>query len=64
MAIEKIREIKKYTGVSGDTKHTTLADGSAVPPGSKFHETNTNDTYNFVGGAWVLYKNLGGELWL
>ena len=36
-----------YAGLSSDTKST-----AAIPPGSKWIETDTGETHLFAGGAW------------
>lgn len=60
MAVLKVQSIKKYVGVSGDTKPTlTVRDA-----GSYFHATNTNVTSIWHGTAWVDYKSMGNDIWL
>ena len=48
MAVERIAQIDRYQGASGDTKPASPADGSI------FYETDTAKTYVFAGGSWVL----------
>lgn len=48
MAVELIVNIKKFIGLSGDSKP------SSVPAGSEFYETDTTDTYVYSAGSWVL----------
>ena len=47
----------RLTGVSGDTKPTTL------PTGSTFLETNTDDLYIWDGDSWnIVASNTGTEI--
>ena len=47
MAVERIAQIDRYQGASGDTKPASPADGSI------FYETDTAKTFVFAGGSWV-----------
>jgi hypothetical protein len=50
MTLILVGSIKKYTGLSGDTKPTL----TVREAGSEFYETNTRKTYIWSGTAWGL----------
>lgn len=47
MTVNRISQLHRYVGTSGDSKP------SDVPSGSTFFETNTGDGYVYTGAAWV-----------
>jgi hypothetical protein len=49
MAVKLIASIKRYLGLSGDSKPT-----ADTPVGSTFYETDTGSTYIFDGSSWIL----------
>ncbi len=62
MAVQKIATIKRWTGLSTDTKPTAAA-STGVPVGSTFYEYDTNLTYiTYDQTNWVKYKYELGQL--
>ena len=61
MAVKFIASIKRWTGLSSDTKPTAAS--TTVPIGSTFYEYDTNLTYiTYDGTNWVKYKYELGQL--
>lgn len=44
----------RFLGVSGGTKPTVAADGSALPPGSTYDEQDTGQRWLWDGSLWHL----------
>ena len=62
MAVKKIATIKRWTGLSTDTKPTAAA-STGVPIGSTFYEYDTNLTWiTYDSTNWVKYKYELGQL--
>lgn len=51
MTVELIANVKRFQGLSGDSKPT------GEPVGSTFYETDTNNTYVYANSSWTLKKS-------
>ena len=56
--------IQRYIGLSSDQKPGPHTDGTSVPPGSSFLETDTGKIYRFSGTetGWVFFQPANEEL--
>lgn len=64
MAVKLETSIKRFIGLSSDTRPTpyklggTMAEGETLPIGSVFFEMDTGREYRWEGGIWFLWPNL------
>lgn len=54
MTVSTLGAIRRYQGLSSDTKPVLATSTRAVPDGSTFYETDTGRTFAFGDGTWQL----------
>lgn len=68
MAVKLEASIRRYVGISTDTKPTGYVEGQTVrdpiPAGSSFLETDTGDIWRWNGTEWTAHESIEAAEWL